>query len=80
MRLDHVNLENFACFESASLDLAHRFNLIVGDHAKGKISWLNGIAVGIAASHGNRFAQSHGVCTGCRPGYALQGLRVIPGR
>lgn len=49
MRLDHIKLENFACFESASLDLAHRFNLIVGDNAKGKTSWLNGISVGIGA-------------------------------
>ncbi len=49
MRLDHIKLQNFACFESASLDFAHRFNLIVGDNAKGKTSWLNGISVGIGA-------------------------------
>jgi predicted ATP-binding protein involved in virulence len=49
MRLDRIELQNFACFESASLDFAHRFNLIVGDNATGKTSWLNGIGVGIAA-------------------------------
>lgn len=49
MRLDKIRLHNFACFESTSLELHRRFNLIVGDNAAGKTTWLSGISVGIGA-------------------------------
>jgi predicted ATP-binding protein involved in virulence len=49
MRLDRIRLQNFACFESTSQELCSRFNLIVGDNAAGKTTWLNGISVGVGA-------------------------------
>jgi len=49
MRIDTIHLSNFACFEEADLDLAPRFNLIVGDNGTGKTAWLNAIAVGAGA-------------------------------
>ena len=49
MRLDKIKLDNFACFESTSLELHRRFNLIVGDNAAGKTTWLSGISVGLGA-------------------------------
>jgi predicted ATP-binding protein involved in virulence len=49
MRLDKIELHNFACFEATSLELHRRFNLIVGDNAAGKTTWLNGISVGVGA-------------------------------
>ena len=47
MRLDTIELMNFNCFKLRRLDLASRFNLIVGDNATGKTTLLNGMAVGI---------------------------------
>jgi predicted ATP-binding protein involved in virulence len=49
MRLDTVILKNFNCFEQRQLDLAARFNLIVGDNATGKTTLLNGMAVGLGS-------------------------------
>jgi predicted ATP-binding protein involved in virulence len=49
MRLNKITLHNFACFETTSLELHRRFNLIVGDNAAGKTTWLNGISVGVGA-------------------------------
>lgn len=49
MRLDKLRLKNFNCFKERVLDLAPRFNLIVGDNATGKTTLLNGMAVGVGA-------------------------------
>ena len=49
MRLDKLSLQNFNCFKERVLDLAPRFNLIVGDNATGKTTLLNGMAVGVGA-------------------------------
>lgn len=49
MRLDRLKLKNFNCFEERQIDLAARFNLIVGDNATGKTTLLNGMAVGLGS-------------------------------
>ena len=49
MRLDRLQLKNFNCFEERQIDLAARFNLIVGDNATGKTTLLNGMAVGLGS-------------------------------
>ena len=49
MRIDHISLRNFACFEESDLHLTPRFNLIVGDNGTGKTAWLNAIAVAAGA-------------------------------
>ena len=49
MRLDKIRLLNFNCFKERLLELAPRFNLIVGDNATGKTTLLNGMAVGLGA-------------------------------
>ena len=49
MRLNRLTLKNFNCFEQRQLDLAARFNLIVGDNATGKTTLLNGMAVGLGS-------------------------------
>jgi predicted ATP-binding protein involved in virulence len=49
MRLDYIRLQNFRCFESRELELAPRFNLIIGDNATGKTTLLDGMAIGLGS-------------------------------
>ncbi len=45
MRLDHLHLQNFRCYEDAHFDFQPGFNLVVGVNGSGKTSLLQGVAV-----------------------------------
>ena len=45
MRIDHIEIQNFKCFEQAAFDLSPGFTLLLGDNAKGKTALLDAIAV-----------------------------------
>lgn len=49
MRLDYIRLHNFKSFESRELELSPRFNLIIGDNATGKTTFLQGMAIGLGS-------------------------------
>lgn len=44
MKIKHISLKNFKCFELLELQLDERFNVIIGDNATGKTSILDAIA------------------------------------
>ncbi|WP_024681103.1 AAA family ATPase [Pseudomonas syringae] len=44
MRLDHLHLQNFRCYEDAHFDFQPGFNLVVGVNGSGKTSLLQGAA------------------------------------
>ncbi|GAB7530865.1 AAA family ATPase [Pseudomonas sp. 3A(2025)] len=44
MRLDHLHLQNFRCYEDAHFDFQPGFNLVVGVNGSGKTSLLKGVA------------------------------------
>lgn len=44
MRLDHLHLQNFRCYEDAHFDFQPGFNLVVGVNGSGKTSLLLGVA------------------------------------
>ncbi|WP_032633246.1 AAA family ATPase [Pseudomonas syringae USA007] len=44
MRLDHLHLQNFRCYEDAHFDFQPGFNLLVGVNGSGKTSLLLGVA------------------------------------
>ncbi|UFI47468.1 AAA family ATPase [Pseudomonas savastanoi] len=44
MRLDHLHLQNFHCYEDAHFDFQPGFNLVVGVNGSGKTSLLLGVA------------------------------------
>lgn len=44
MRLDHLHLQNFRCYEDAHFDFQPGFNLVVGVNGSGKTSLLRGVA------------------------------------
>lgn len=44
MRLDHLHLLNFRCYEDAHFDFQPGFNLVVGVNGSGKTSLLRGVA------------------------------------
>jgi predicted ATP-binding protein involved in virulence len=48
MRLDHLHLQNFRCYEDAHFDFQPGFNLVVGVNGSGKTSLLQGVASSIA--------------------------------
>ncbi len=45
MRIDHLAIRNYCCFESFELRLDKQFNLLVGDNASGKTSLLDAIHI-----------------------------------
>ncbi|MGD0730351.1 MAG: AAA family ATPase [Terracidiphilus sp.] len=45
MRIEHLVLQNFRCFESLEVRLNPQFNLLVGDNASGKTSLLDAIHI-----------------------------------
>lgn len=45
MRIDHLVIQNYCCFESFELKLNPQFNLLVGDNASGKTSLLDAIHI-----------------------------------
>ncbi|RMO91449.1 hypothetical protein ALQ32_01093 [Pseudomonas syringae pv. tagetis] len=45
MRLDHLHLQNFRCYEDAHFDFQPGFNLVVGVNGSGKTSLLLGVAI-----------------------------------
>jgi len=45
MRIDHLVIKNYCCFESFELKLNPQFNLLVGDNASGKTSLLDAIHI-----------------------------------
>lgn len=47
MRLDHLHLQNFRCYEDARFDFQPGFNLVVGVNGSGKTSLLQGVAVSL---------------------------------
>ncbi|WP_273823206.1 AAA family ATPase [Pseudomonas asplenii] len=44
MRLDHLHIQNFRCYEDAHFDFQPGFNLVVGVNGSGKTSLLNAVA------------------------------------
>jgi predicted ATP-binding protein involved in virulence len=48
MRLDHLHLQNFRCYEDAQFDFNSQFNLIIGVNGSGKTSLLRAIAASFA--------------------------------
>lgn len=47
MRLDHLHLQNFRCYEDARFDFQPGFNLVVGVNGSGKTSLLQGVATSL---------------------------------
>jgi predicted ATP-binding protein involved in virulence len=45
MRIDHLAIQNFRCFESFDLKLNPHFNLLVGDNGSGKTSILDSLYI-----------------------------------
>ena len=45
MRIDHLTVQNFRCFESRTFDLAPQFNVIIGENGSGKTTVLEALAV-----------------------------------
>ncbi len=45
MRIDHLLIKNYCCFESFELNLNPQFNLLVGENASGKTSLLDAIHI-----------------------------------
>jgi len=48
MRIDHLKVQNFRCFEQAEFDFSPRFNLLVGVNGAGKTSLLKAIVAAMA--------------------------------
>lgn len=48
MRLDHLHLQNFRCYEDAHFDFNPQFNLLVGVNGSGKSSLLRAVAAAFA--------------------------------
>ena len=49
MRIDHLKVQNFRCFEQAEFDFSPRFNLLVGVNGVGKTSLLRAVMAALAA-------------------------------
>src|ERR1017187_3073534 len=49
MRIDRIRFQNFRCFEDRELELASRFNLVIGDNGTGKTTVLSGLSLAIRA-------------------------------
>ncbi|WP_032607060.1 AAA family ATPase [Pseudomonas avellanae] len=60
MRLDHLHLQNFRCYEDAHFDFQPGFNLVVGVNGSGKTSLLQGVAACLVP-YGNAVGQSEDV-------------------
>ncbi|WP_024646231.1 AAA family ATPase [Pseudomonas syringae] len=56
MRLDHLHLQNFRCYEDAHFDFQPGFNLVVGVNGSGKTSLLQGVAACLVP-YGNAMGQ-----------------------
>lgn len=48
MRIDHLKVQNFRCFEQAEFNFSPRFNLLVGVNGAGKTSLLKAIVAAMA--------------------------------
>ena len=48
MRIDHLKVQNFRCFEQAEFDFSPSFNLLVGVNGAGKTSLLKAIVAAMA--------------------------------
>jgi DNA repair exonuclease SbcCD ATPase subunit len=51
MRIDHLHVRNFRCYEEADFHFNPRFNLIVGDNGAGKTSVLEALADALGIWH-----------------------------
>lgn len=47
MRIETLTLRNFGCFEQRQIQLAERFNLLIGENGSGKTTILDALAVGL---------------------------------
>lgn len=50
MRIDHLKVQNFRCFEQAEFNFSPRFNLLVGVNGAGKTSLLRAVVAGLATA------------------------------
>lgn len=50
MQIKTIKLSNFMCFTEHMVELASRFNLIVGNNGTGKTSILNGLSIALGAT------------------------------
>ena len=48
MRIDHLKVQNFRCFEQAEFSFSPRFNLLVGVNGAGKTSLLKAVVAALA--------------------------------
>lgn len=48
MRIDHLKVQNFRCFEQAEFNFSPRFNLLVGVNGAGKTSLLKAVVAALA--------------------------------
>lgn len=49
MRLDHLHIQNFRCYEDATFDFQPGFNLVVGVNGSGKTSLLQAVSSSVAS-------------------------------
>ena len=49
MRIDHLHLTNFRCYEDMEFSFSPHFNLIVGENGAGKTALLNALAVAMGS-------------------------------
>lgn len=49
MRIDHLKVQNFRCFEQAEFNFSPRFNLLVGVNGAGKTSLLKAVVAAFAS-------------------------------
>ena len=50
MRIDHLTVQNFRCFENAEFNFSPHFNLLVGVNGAGKTSLLKAVVAALATS------------------------------
>jgi len=46
MKFTKLELNNFRCYENRTLEFGQGFNLIIGNNARGKTTWLEALALG----------------------------------
>ncbi len=49
MQISTLSLKNFRCFDHREFSFGSRFNLVIGDNARGKTALLDGLAVGLGS-------------------------------